>query len=413
MSVDLRSYRPTNQKAEELSKKWYIPIDRVEKTLNATSNLARRVWDEPRYSRFGYKFRYLSRRHLNTKFFSDTFFSTVISKSGNNSVQIFVNDLRFMFSVCMRSKSEAPYALRAFIDDVGCPEEIITDNAKEEKSKEWKSILREFGVKERQITPYSQWQNFAENAVRTVKFRALRFIEEKGVPLRLWDHLVDYVVNLNNRITHTTYRLGDRTPNEATLGQTPDISHLVDFTFYDHCWYIRPEEYFPGDKRFIGRWLGPAKQVSSDLSMKFLMESGFVTVTSLVQPIDERSPAVIAQIEEFDKEIGEKLKLKVKGKKGLFLDGVEDDNENFLPQMTDESIPDNKPVSISSVSTHPDDYPSQSTSKGMLNAIIENINKCWRNTMMRETLLWILNPLLTTFTYQVKHPLSQRKVGIS
>lgn len=76
-------------------------------------------------------------------------------------------------------------------------------------------------------------ENYAENRVRAVKFRALRIIEGSGVPFELWDHLVEYVVDLNNRTSHKTFRLQDRTPFEATLRRTSDTSRLVDFAFYD------------------------------------------------------------------------------------------------------------------------------------------------------------------------------------
>ena len=328
VSVDLRSYRPTNERVEVLAKRWYIPAERVEQTLKATSNLAVRVWDEPRYSRFAHKFRYLSRRQLNTRFYTDTFFSTVKSKAGNDCVQLFVNDLRFMYTVCMRAKGEAPYALRSFIDDVGVPDEMISDNAKEETSK-------------------------------------------------LWNHLVDYVVSLNNRIIHKTFRLYGRTPHEATLGQTPDISHLVDFTFYDHVWYLRPGTKFPGSKRYLGRWLGPARQVSSDLSMKVLMESGWITVTALVQPIkpEEKTGGLLQEIDEFNRNVNEKLKV-AQDDKAAFIEGLGVSDE--FPEITEESIPDHSaPVSISAATRFHKHSSQEMKPKpdGKMNPIIENINR--------------------------------------
>ena len=87
--------------------------------------------------------------------------------------------------------------------------------------------MREFSVRERQVATYSPWQNYAENGVRTLKFRAARIIEDKGVPLVFWDHLVEYVASLNHCIVH-------RTPFEVTLGRTQDISHLIG------VWCIKP-----------------------------------------------------------------------------------------------------------------------------------------------------------------------------
>ena len=43
---------------------------------------------------------------------------------------------------------------RWFLDDVGLPEELANDNAKEQVSAEWNAILREFGVKPRNTEAY-------------------------------------------------------------------------------------------------------------------------------------------------------------------------------------------------------------------------------------------------------------------
>ena len=308
VSVNLRTYRPTPHRLHDLSVRWRLPIDRVKKTLEATTALAQRVHTEPKYGRYGHAFRQLGRKRLSSKFYTDTFFGHPTSQ-GNTCAQIFINDVRYIYVVPLAGKADAPVALQLFFDTVGLPEQVINDNSWEQTSRRWKEILREFGVQGRQIHPYSQWKNYAENGVKALKFRSLRIIEEKNVPIKLWDHLVEYVAALNNVTCHDLVRLGGRTPTEITLGYTPDISHLLDYGFYDYVWYNTKTGLFPEPKRIIGRWIGPAKQQSSDLSMKVLTSGGRIIVSATLQPVTKEEleqQGVKDQIQSYEASIQER-----------------------------------------------------------------------------------------------------------
>ena len=82
----------TPQRVATLSKRWALKPDLVEMTLGATTQLASRIWDEPRFGRYGHKFRLLSRKRLSSRFFTDTFFCKK-SLSGFTCVQVFINSL--------------------------------------------------------------------------------------------------------------------------------------------------------------------------------------------------------------------------------------------------------------------------------------------------------------------------------
>ncbi len=140
ISVDLKSYKPTSIDEQTLAKRWGIKQDLVQATLQATTIYASRTLDEPRYRRYGNRFRWLGCLRLSSSFYTDTFFC-LKSKAGHTCAQIFINDLRFMFVVPMTSKGEAPYALRVFLDNVGLPKEIVSDNSWEQTSKLWLSTL--------------------------------------------------------------------------------------------------------------------------------------------------------------------------------------------------------------------------------------------------------------------------------
>ena len=207
----------------------------------------------------------------------------------------------------MKGRKEAPYALRRFIDDVGLPECIISDNAPELRSNDWKKILRDLGIKERPIEPYHPWQNYAENSVKMVKFRALKLMELKRVPLNLWDHTLEYACGFSNKCYHSTHRLDSRTPYEFIHGITPDISPYMDFEFYEPVFYILNDPgIFPMPKRRLGRWLGPARQPTSDLVSKVLTKGGLIVNTSSIFPIPD-DHNIQADIEAFDAALREKI----------------------------------------------------------------------------------------------------------
>ena len=53
-------------------------------------------------------------------------------------------------------------------------------------------------------------------------------------PMGLW-----HLLGVQNYATHCTKfrRLHGRTPLEQLMGETPDISEYLDFSFYNWCWY--------------------------------------------------------------------------------------------------------------------------------------------------------------------------------
>jgi len=243
---------------------------------------------------------------LSGVFYSDTFFC-ISSLQGNKAVQIIANHQRYVFVTCMRGKSEAPAALRLFLDSVGLPEIICIDNSKEQTSAAWDAICREFGIKVRLTEAYKEWQNYAENAVMLAKFLTFRIMEAMNVPVFLYDHALEYAAQFSNKSYHPTYRLEGRTPYEMVHGNTPDISAIMEFTFYELVFYIiNVPGNFPLPKRRIGRWLGPSKQISSDLVYKIRTKSGNVLTTSAVFPVtavDRDLPGIREKIADFNQQI--------------------------------------------------------------------------------------------------------------
>jgi hypothetical protein len=89
------------------------------------------------------------------RFYSDTLFASKKSLHRNTVAQIFTNDIGYMYLMPMKSKSEAPYALKEFIQDIGVPSQLHTDEAKELMIGRWKEICQMHGIKQTQTEPHS------------------------------------------------------------------------------------------------------------------------------------------------------------------------------------------------------------------------------------------------------------------
>jgi hypothetical protein len=76
-----------------LAKLWSTTTEITEATLKCTTLLASKVYSEPRISSYGHRFRYLTRKHLKGRFWTDTFFAKK-STDGFTCAQLFNNRKR-------------------------------------------------------------------------------------------------------------------------------------------------------------------------------------------------------------------------------------------------------------------------------------------------------------------------------
>jgi hypothetical protein len=102
----------------------------------------------------------LSGRH--GRVYTNTFFSSVPAVDLSKCCLLLSNDIGFSMVYPMRRKSEAPTALKNFIQDVGIPQTTHSDNAKELMQGEWKKVCNDFMISTTYTEPHSPWQNRAE-----------------------------------------------------------------------------------------------------------------------------------------------------------------------------------------------------------------------------------------------------------
>ena len=159
----------------------------------------------------------------------------------------------------MISESDGPEVLLDMFRNIGVPLSMRRDNSKMQASHVWNSIMRDYNCKDEFTEPYHPQQNPAERRNGLIKEKMKRIFSETKCDPRSWFRLYSHVVDIMNR---TAYKSIDwRTPIEKSTGQTPDISGLLDFFFWDKViYYDLPSE---GEK--IGRWVVRAQNYGDTL----------------------------------------------------------------------------------------------------------------------------------------------------
>lgn len=120
--------------------------------------------------------------------------------------------------------------------------------------------------------------------IREVRKKWYRTMFKTNCPKRLWTYGVPYVCALMRMTASHTGRLQGRTPTEAILGETPDISEYLDFGFYDWVWFKRDAGI--GEIE-IGKWLGVSKSTGSLMSYYVLPITGVPVSRTTVQRVTE------------------------------------------------------------------------------------------------------------------------------
>ena len=204
----------------------------------------------------------------------------------------------------MRRKAEAPDALVNFIQTVGIPEHLITDNAPEEgrgPSTQWRNVVGTYHIHQTWTEPHSPWQNKAEGEIREVKRAIKRYSMRAKSPRRLWCFLGEYVTGIRRHTALDIPSLHGRTPHEAVKGWTPDISPWIQFSWYQWVYYLDHD----GEQK-LARWLVPAEDTGGGDCYWLLPISCWPIVRSTVWPVPDdelKNPMKIQEMTAFNEEV--------------------------------------------------------------------------------------------------------------
>ena len=169
---------------------------------------------------------------------TDTIHADVAALCTNDvCAQIFVGrKSRFCDVYGCKTDKQFVDTLEDVIRQRGAMDKLISDHAQAEISRRVNEVLRAYHIKDWQSEPYHQNQNYAERFIQEVKRFTNWVLNYSEAPPEAWLLVFKYVVYIMNRTARKV--LGWRTPHEALIGQTPDISNLIQFTFWEKC-YIK------------------------------------------------------------------------------------------------------------------------------------------------------------------------------
>ncbi|MGH3053835.1 MAG: hypothetical protein ACRDL7_02535, partial [Gaiellaceae bacterium] len=242
-----------------LARRWGISDSAAKATLQVTTQRGVRQMQPTTDRRYRTRQAQLRYPYLRTRVYSDTMFSDKKTLMAETCGQLFVTAEGFSRIYPMKTKSEAGYKLNKFVQSVGIPHQLVVDNAQEEQYGEWGRVVKHYLIDQKWTEPGSPWQNQAEREIKELKAHFRRIMNRSQCPERLWNFGIKYTSDLRANLSRPP--LEGRTPVEVTTGDTPDISELLDYEFYQWVKYRELGTRFPEQRMELGRWLGIAHDV--------------------------------------------------------------------------------------------------------------------------------------------------------
>ena len=267
----------------------YRPVEVIQKTLEATTQLAKTYLRFPMRRHVQSRFPQLNRIRLRETVATDTYFANARGVTGSTCAQVYYGLLSHMINVYgMRREGEAPDTYLDFIRKEGAPNILRSDNAQVQIGKRFTNINRKFIIDDQRTEPDHAQQNPAElRAVQFLKSHSQVLMDRTKAPEKVWLQACEYIADVHNICADET--LGWRTPHEKRHGDTPDISAYLQFQFYEKVLYLDPTETFPATKEKPGYWLGISHNVGDSLTFKILTDSTEEVIhRSVVRPANDR-----------------------------------------------------------------------------------------------------------------------------
>ena len=237
-SITIASIKVTERKTGidpvTLARNCGIGLETAKRTVNTTTQRGIRTVLHPTLSRrFRTNDRQLRYRRLPVDCFTDTMFSTVVSRRMNKCAQVFSMPNGWCRAYPMRTKSQAHEALSLLFQREGVPNVMIMDGANEQVKGEFRKKCRQAGVHVKQTEPYSPWQNNAESSIRELKKAVGQEMVQSKAPKRLWDDCLEHEAYIRSFMAHDIYSLNGEVPETIVSGETADISPFALFGWYE------------------------------------------------------------------------------------------------------------------------------------------------------------------------------------
>ena len=236
----------------------------------------------------------------------DTLFATKKggkSSRGNICCQLFVTDKGFLHAFPMKRKSEVYMAVKMFAKEIGTPNAIVCDMAKEQTSAELKGFLNDIGTTLRALEEGTPWANKAELYIKLMKEAVRKDMRESHSPLPFWDYCLERRVRIYNLTARDYITVRGTNPHTLTLREEGDISSLGQFSWYEWCYFWEHTAQFPHNQEVLGHVLGPARGEGNKMAQWVLKANGLVVPRRSVCPLHQsevHSPSEQSKHQAFD-----------------------------------------------------------------------------------------------------------------
>ena len=291
---------------EMLCSQLHIGLETAKRTLLATTHkyirttglLARRY----RTDKAQLRYKQLMRGY--GTFYCDYLKSSVTSLRGYIGGVVYTNKI---FYPCATEQGvETAKTLKTFVEFVGLPSALHSDNHGNFRDGAFKKLLQKLGIYASYTEPHSPWQNRAEPAIGEIKSYARRLMRLTQTPIRLWCFCYEYSADVLSLLATGRFELKGRTPYETVMNYTPDISEYISYSWFQWCYYFDE-----GTKtKQLCRWLGPAHSVGQSFCSYVLTETGeFIARSSVIgiPTVDLTSIELQNQMKRFMEKVESKI----------------------------------------------------------------------------------------------------------
>jgi len=328
--------RKGNVTAEQLARQWRCGLETAKKTIERTTQRAVQDFTDVRGMRrlkpTVYQLKY---KRLRAELYTDSYYGPCVSLDGNKYCQIYASVHQWCKAFPMKSKSDAHLTQDKLFRSVGFPVAIIPDYALELTQGKFLRNAQRAQVQILPVEPYMHNLNLAETCIREVLRLYHRFMTLRGIPKVLWDRCFVYCCELRSHMVLGHHEQDGECGATIIYGETADISHLAEFSFYDWVWFISPKE-SAYDRMLLGRWLGPSFDVGEAMTFAIFTGTAEIVHRSSVLPlsVEERRNEDIKHmkasfLDQVSRKLGERAK------------GIESDQNDveFVRNKFNESVP--------------------------------------------------------------------------
>jgi hypothetical protein len=177
--------------AATLANNWGIGIEAAKRTcLLITQRGIRRMIHSILTKRYKTNDRQLRYCRLSVIMYTDTMYSTIISRQENKAAQIFCTDFGFVKVFPMNRESDSHEALSLLFHRDGVPNVMVMDGANAHVEGEFRRKLRDAGWHINLTEPHTQSSKMGKGGVRELKKGVGRQMLRSGCPKRFWDGLL-------------------------------------------------------------------------------------------------------------------------------------------------------------------------------------------------------------------------------